>query len=77
MGPLQNTFLLGALLFSKIVIIVIFLKIYYSLGIHFVNSWIKLPPKKNWKLLNLAAKPLRIRGGFLALRLAQGEMRSD
>jgi hypothetical protein len=34
-----------------------------------------LPPKKNWKLLNLAAKPLRIRGGFLAA--AGGEMCSD
>ncbi|OGY98143.1 MAG: hypothetical protein A3A43_00475 [Candidatus Liptonbacteria bacterium RIFCSPLOWO2_01_FULL_56_20] len=38
-----------------------------------ILNW--LPPKKNWKLLNLAAKPLRIRGGFLAA--CGGEMRSD
>jgi len=34
-----------------------------------------MPPKKNWKLLNLVAKPLGFRGGFLAA--AGGEMRSN
>ena len=38
-------------------------------------SSILLPPKKNWKLLNLAAKPLRICGDFLAA--AGGKMCSD
>ncbi|PIU43572.1 MAG: hypothetical protein COS97_00310, partial [Candidatus Nealsonbacteria bacterium CG07_land_8_20_14_0_80_40_10] len=40
-----------------------------------LGKFIELPPKKNWKLLNLAAKPLRIRGGLLAA--CGGEMRSD
>ncbi|MDP3794855.1 MAG: hypothetical protein Q8R13_02930, partial [bacterium] len=43
----------------------------YSLC-EFLNE---LSPKKNWKLLNPAAKPLRIRRGFLAAE--GGEMRSD
>ena len=34
-----------------------------------------LPPKKNLRLLNLVAKPLRIRRGFLAPTLRRDEMR--
>jgi len=38
LSPLQNTILLGALILSKIEIIVIFIKMFYYLGIRLANS---------------------------------------
>ena len=41
LSPLQNTILLGALILSKIEIIVIFIKMFYYLGIRLANFWIE------------------------------------
>ncbi|HEY4486111.1 MAG TPA: hypothetical protein VJB70_00035 [Candidatus Paceibacterota bacterium] len=54
---MQDTFLLGALLFSKIEIIFIIL---YSLDIRFVNPWIECRQKD----LKLSAVRLRRLSGF-------------
>ena len=56
MSPLQNAFLLGALFFSKIEVIVIVLKIRYSLGIRFANSEL-VAAKEKLEIVIGAASP--------------------
>jgi len=80
---LWNLILLGALTFSKIEVIAIFIKILYSLGIRFANFRIELPPKKNLKL-SVVQLPACAEASADRRRLSEfsrgdffGKMRSD